>query len=325
MRSTRTARSHWANLYALYTRHRFGENRPAPVMRSIMTKDQRGSVVAKLVSVMRNWTSSPFEFEGTMVHNLRAGFCLRGMRWGQADFEARALVHAALNAIGARRPTWEEGQREHTLAVENCGRCGRALDDGQIARRARHCSVECAKATLAVRQTDYERQHTAIGRSAVYFVYRHEQPTRPCKSCGAHFHPSAPGSAQTFCSVTCAKREHRRGEERDCQVCGTPFYVKADKVRDGNGKFCSRACYIKSKSLARYDRVCNWCGTDFIAAGAKARFCSRVCRLTSHNHANGHEPRELRPHIFDHFVTMPVNASRPVWLTPDRFDEMMMG
>jgi hypothetical protein len=39
--------------------------------------------------------------------------------------------------------------------------------------------------------------------------------------------------------------------------------------------------------------------------------------------ANGWTPKVLSTRAFDHYLTMPINASRPAWLTPERFDEMV--
>lgn len=34
-------------------------------------------------------------------------------------------------------------------------------------------------------------------------------------------------------------------------------------------------------------------------------------------------PASVNRATFDHFITMPINAARPAWLTPERFDELV--
>ena len=46
----------------------------------------------------------PFAREAEVRQRLRAGLCLAGWSWIEADAEAREIVEAALELLGAERP-----------------------------------------------------------------------------------------------------------------------------------------------------------------------------------------------------------------------------
>lgn len=71
-----------------------------------------------------HWT-----FEGLLIAILRAEMCLRGITWRDADEAARAVVIEALTAMGAKRPSWQEGQPEWT--------------DGGVIRETRTLCANC--------------------------------------------------------------------------------------------------------------------------------------------------------------------------------------
>lgn len=106
-----------------------------------------------------------------------------------------------------------------------------------------------------------------------------------------------------------------KGEFRICPVCSNEYYVKRDKVNAGKGKYCSKVCYDKERSLIhkgipkpkssenlrKYNEKrkagivkhpepwnkkptatikCETCGKEFEVENRRkgeARFCSREC------------------------------------------------
>ncbi|MFG1349670.1 hypothetical protein [Xanthobacter autotrophicus] len=88
---------------------------------------------------------TPFAFEGVLRAGIRSRLCLKGWEWGSADRAAEDVVLAALNRIGAVRPTWKQGQPEWTqdgvAVVERvrCVNCGAPLPDGHT----KYCGPIC--------------------------------------------------------------------------------------------------------------------------------------------------------------------------------------
>lgn len=95
----------------------------------------RQARVRQIADVLKTYTASPFQYEAACRHGLRAQLCLNGWDWHEADREAHQLVQAALDMIGARRPSWWLGQpdavREGVRAHErtSCARCGKRLPE----------------------------------------------------------------------------------------------------------------------------------------------------------------------------------------------------
>lgn len=91
---------------------------------------------------------------------IRSGLILQGgWRWRDADAAARDVVRSALRRIGARRPSWQQGQPEFTqFAVlyerTRCVRCGWKLPEGH----RRFCSRRCSGAHFTAL---YEAQRQA--------------------------------------------------------------------------------------------------------------------------------------------------------------------
>lgn len=77
----------------------------------------------------------------------------------------------------------------------------------------------------------------------------------------------------------------RRREMTRCQCaeCGRSFVLPASVVRRGRGKYCSQACYHKSREAEWAEIVCERCGRRrrvrkiYVERG-QYRFCSEDCR-----------------------------------------------
>lgn len=73
--------------------------------------------------------------------------------------------------------------------------------------------------------------------------------------------------------------------DKACEICGRAFKTSPSRVRDGNGRFCSRACFTVEQLNRlgnRVERTCEQCGQSFTAKHTfvlqgVARFCSRGC------------------------------------------------
>ena|SRR5258708_26312 len=56
------------------------------------------------------------------------------------------------------------------------------------------------------------------------------------------------------------KGDKRNGEYRDCLVCGEKFWVQANLIKIGKGKYHKKECYDKSKQISK---KCSVCGDNF--------------------------------------------------------------
>ena len=89
-----------------------------------------------------------FAKEGSTIAGLRAGLLLGGAvrAWRTADTIAREATGEALRDLGAKRPSWLEGQRGYTDTVTfMCMRCARPLRDDPDSLSRRYCSMECRR------------------------------------------------------------------------------------------------------------------------------------------------------------------------------------
>lgn len=126
----------------------------------------RRRLIDQAAAIMRRGEPSAFAFEGFMRHGLRAGLCLRGWSWADADDMAADIVRSALHQIGAKRPTYQQGQPEWTqdgiilIQRERCVRCGGSLSEFQ----RKFCSRLCHSAHHA----DLHRRFAAEQLEAVY-------------------------------------------------------------------------------------------------------------------------------------------------------------
>lgn len=116
-----------------------------------MSERQLRSMVEMLLPFLREAQPTAFAEEGPRRHKLRSKLCLQGWPWDYADQQAAVIVHTALNRIGARRPSWIEGQREYChqgfLRDDYCWGCAEPLP--RYAKK--YCCDRCRRSYLRYR------------------------------------------------------------------------------------------------------------------------------------------------------------------------------
>ena len=256
-----------------YGEYRYGSKKPVTLPK-VFEKKERQQVVTSVLDHLRDWRSTPFENEGPLRHGVRAAICLQGHSWPVADAEAAGMIHAAFMKMGVRRPTWDQGQREYIIAVETCSGCGSGLDEAQIDRRHRFCSVMCAKSASQHRDWETTKHESTIGQAAYRMILRSNNPERACEHCGLSFHPTKTGD-ERYCSVPCADRAKVKVEQK----CARQGCKKLFRPSNGNMHYCSARCRTMAGThVKRISVTCEQCKTPFIASRADARFCGARCK-----------------------------------------------
>lgn len=116
-----------------------------PVKR--INRDRQKAIRDKVAAIMRAVEPTPFAAEGPCRAGIRSALCLQGWRWPDADAAAAEIVAAALHIVGAKRPTWYQGQPEWTqpgalpVLRDRCKRCRGPIPEG----RRMFCCFECKK------------------------------------------------------------------------------------------------------------------------------------------------------------------------------------
>lgn len=269
-----------------WSAYRYGSATPISLPR-IFSGEARRYMVDKVLDVLRDWRQSPFEREGSTRAGIRAGLCLDGHGWRQADIEAEALVAESLHRMGAKRPNWGEGQPWHTIGKDNCMNCRGLLDDEDIANHRRFCCEECATAARKANEELFQHAMRLSYNSAYYVATKEALPEKDCEWCGVRYKPVH--LEQRFCSKSCAQHERagdRLVKPKPCLHCGNPF-----RGAQVEAKFCSAACRVgyvaKHGSLARLpEQHCEHCKAVFRPKAAGAKYCSRNCALQVRYAAN---------------------------------------
>lgn len=176
-----------------------------------LTRDRRRIVRERIVAIMRLVEPTPFAAEGPCRAGIRSSLCLQGWSWQAADDVAAEIVAAALNVVGAKRPTWYQGQPEWTqpgaLPIERqrCIRCGKRLPEGHY----KFCSKDCSNALHEERRASRSREERALAAHAYRAAWRARQPEQPCEGCGAMFQPGKKG--QRYCRPACVSKYAPKG------------------------------------------------------------------------------------------------------------------
>lgn len=140
----------------------------APVRRLKIADDRRRAITLRIAGLMRRAEPTPFSAEGPARAGLRAALCLKGWRWTVADRLAAEIVAAALALVGAKRPSWAEGQRAFTTdgawreERERCVRCFKPLPEGHVI----YCGRLCGNAHRRAQETARRREEIAVAAFA---------------------------------------------------------------------------------------------------------------------------------------------------------------
>lgn len=141
------------------------DSRPKPRR---LTKERRRHLIEAVAGILKAGEPTKFSFEAACRHALRAALCMSGWRWEAAAVAAADVVEAALNQIGAVRPTWQQGQPEWTqdgfapIERAHCIRCFSPLPEGHF----KFCSALCAHAHKAhIRRMRCCEETTAYDRA----------------------------------------------------------------------------------------------------------------------------------------------------------------
>lgn len=247
----------------------------------------REAAISRTAAVLDRATASKFEFEALCRHALRRKLVLAGYRWEPADLEAASIVSAALDQIGAVRPTWWQGQREATIPRDGCARCGGPLDDDDQIRRRRFCSEECATAAKTYNEGlySYVMEDTARaaweianpGRRAELAAAQYRRavdaaPERACAVCRKPFRSIDPD--QNTCSPKCGSScRINPAHDKTCPACGNAFHSSQHDQRA-----CSPACGRELLRRSLPPRPCEECATVFQPGRPEARYCSEAHR-----------------------------------------------
>lgn len=272
----------WRGKYKIWSDYRYGAAKPV-TLAPIWNSEKRKSVVSKTMDIMRDWRLSPFEYEGETVAGIRSGLCIAGHGWSRSDKAARDAVEAALHQLGAKRPTWEQGQPDYVERRETCVWCKGELEISRSGSGYKYCSPECAR--IALQKRDFQIRSTAdkTFAAAKLMLERAKQPLITCERCGKSFHP-LPRRKQRFCSNYCAL--HGRAPRPEL------------------------------------DHICRFCGRTFKSTAKVSSLCSDVCQRADHLERRGYEFKILKPYIFDHYWSRHHSTARHLEMTTVMFDRL---
>ncbi|MQW00866.1 hypothetical protein GHK46_27170 [Sinorhizobium medicae] len=273
-----------------------------PEGQAIFKGKHREHLISKVMESLSDWRSSPFENEGSCVAGFRGALCLQGHSWSAADTEARGLVADALRLIGAVRPTWDQGQREYTVADEDCKWCAGPLPPDATAglRRVRFCSTECAKASFNSKSEQSWLKNSAVAWSAYRLILRSRVQPRKCDACGKMYSPVREKSDSKYCSKDCFNQGRLKYTPVKCMTCKAEFRPVRKTAR-----YCSVRCKDAAASVPKRSLVCLCCGVAFTAPTSRAKFCSRTCKGRYRFLPSAPNVIDITPFLFDREFTQP--------------------
>lgn len=259
-------------------------------------KDYRAKLIETVVSILKEGNPTYFAFEGACRQSVRSLLCIEGWSWGEADTASTEIVLTALNRVGAKRPTWSQGQPEYRGedfhgTTRRCAnpRCGSVLDENQRLYCCEHCGD-------TVRKRRYEKDHKEqiVAQKRIYKArkrlenpeaFREKQrasremtldkhPPRQCLEC-AKFFKAFPSDPSKYCSQDCRHAKNRVKIMRPCATCGTEFAVTK---KSDDRKYCTMKCKY-ARNIEDKERACPVCRTRFYLKrpSHKTKTCSRAC------------------------------------------------
>ena len=113
------------------------------------------------------------------------------------------IVGEALQKLGAKWPTWAQGQPEWTeegvrVVRPFCARCGTPIPMERILRSlafpAKYCDITCTTAAQSAmrrrREGEGGKARHAAEVAATWRKAKDAMPQKPCEYCGDLFHPT---------------------------------------------------------------------------------------------------------------------------------------
>jgi predicted nucleic acid-binding Zn ribbon protein len=168
-----------------------------------LRRSRRIAIRDACAAIMREARPTPFRVEAVCRHTLRVSLIFNSWSWAEADNEAALIVQAALQIVGAKRPSPQEGQpewaQEAVLPIlrEHCMRCRKPLPPGHW----KYCSSICGAAADADRVRFLDREERYAKEKVWRAAWAERQPARDCPTCQRSFRPKRP--RQIYCSRSC--------------------------------------------------------------------------------------------------------------------------
>ena len=158
--------------YGRWEKERSREKVGKPHKPRKLKKEYRRRLIQGTATILKMAEPTPFAFEAFCRHEMRSGLCLRGWPWADADAAAAEIVAAALNMVGARRPTWQQGQPEYVqfgVVLEErtrCVVCGWKLPEGHRL----YCSSTCFEVKRHDRRHKWENAYDYAANREVRWI-----------------------------------------------------------------------------------------------------------------------------------------------------------
>jgi endogenous inhibitor of DNA gyrase (YacG/DUF329 family) len=111
-----------------------------------------------------------------------------------------------------------------------CQQCGEEIEFFPSQAR-RYCSLSC--------RSQYAAEHGPMPTKPRTGTYV------PCAICGEPVWRMKSEKSKRFCSRDCATAGNRNGDEKECEGCGSLFYV----VPSAPSRFCTRECYESHRQV----------------------------------------------------------------------------
>lgn len=127
---------------------------------------------------------------------------------------------------------------EVIYAEKVCPVCGDTFHHSKRRKRQKRCcSVQCHNVELNSNHYGEDNPN-----------WRGGSVVETCPGCGKEFEIERCKAGQgRCCSIACSRRSRRKGETRQCPMCGRDFYTSRAEILKGGGKHCSRPCFLASK------------------------------------------------------------------------------
>lgn len=179
--------------------------------------------------------------------------------------------------------------------IISCESCGSDFKrTGASAAKARFCSMKCKSAASGAMDKNCEvcdttfRAHGAHADKARFCSLACKgvasRVTFDCETCGKNTY-GFQYINKRFCSRKCSGEGRKDGVYRNCELCGTQFYVIRARADKGEGRFCTLDCHNEHQGRNKTEHTCKMCGESFrwspsrtTSKQYKITYCSLACR-----------------------------------------------